>query len=201
MAIRVKSRWANKDRKHSPGEAASALAFIAWRIAGNSVLNLENEGFQTDTNVQRLRVMSEILAFLVHITDRWVADAMDEEQRRVFITAYALKLADYMQENMDDLAGADKDYRTVFIEVLNERMADYAEFSFTDNEPGYAFKRYLGEKVTDSMGPKDRKWISDQVMEIEVPEMLRSLKKGVGDLTDMEKIAWTEEEGASSNEG
>lgn len=190
MAIRVKSRWANKDRKHSAQEAASALAFIAWRIAGNMVLNLENEGFQTETNVQRLRVMSESLAFLVHITDRMLADIMTPEQRQAFITAYALKLADYMQENMDDLAGADKDYRKVFIDVLNERMGDYAEFSFGEGAPGYAFKRYLGEKVTESMGPRDRKWISDQVMEIEVPEMLKSLNKGIGDLADPEKIAW-----------
>jgi hypothetical protein len=29
-------------------------------------LNLENEGFQTDTNAQRLDVMTEFLAFLVH---------------------------------------------------------------------------------------------------------------------------------------
>lgn len=190
MAIRVKSRWANKDRKHSAAEAASALAFIAWRIAGNMVLNLENEGFQTETNVQRLRAMSEALSFLVHITDRQVADTMSPEQRQVFITAYALKLADYMQENMDDLAGADTDYRKVFIDVLNERMADYADFSFSEGEPGYGFRRYLGEKVTDAMGPKDRKWISDQVMEIEVPEMLKSLRKGLGDLADPEKIDW-----------
>jgi hypothetical protein len=190
VAIRVKSRWANKDRKHSALEAASALAFIAWRIAGNMVLNLENEGFQTETNVQRLRVMSEPLAFLAHITDRLVADTMSPEQRQTFITAYALKLADYMQENMDDLAGADKDYRKVFIDVLNERMGDYAEFSFSDGVPGYAFKRYLGDKVTESMGPRDRKWICDQVMEIEVPEMLKALNKGIGDLADPEKIDW-----------
>jgi hypothetical protein len=115
---------------------------------------------------------------------------MSAEQRQTFITAYALKLADYMQENMDDLAGADKDYRKVFIDVLNERMGDYADFNFSEGVPGYAFKRYLGEKVTESMGPRDRKWISDQVMEIEVPEMLKSLNKGIGDLADPEKIDW-----------
>jgi hypothetical protein len=32
------------------------------------------------------------------------------------------------------------------------------------------------------MGPKDRKWISDQVMEIEVPAMLKTLNKGLSDL-------------------
>ena len=30
----------------------------------------------------------------------------------------------------------------------------------------------------------------DQVMEIEVPEMLKSLRKGLGDLADPEKIDW-----------
>jgi hypothetical protein len=32
------------------------------------------------------------------------------------------------------------------------------------------------------MGPRDRKWISDQVMEIEIPEMLKTLEKGLNGL-------------------
>ena len=63
-------------------------------------------------------------------------------------------------------------------------MGDYAAFRFDNGEPGYAFKRYLGECVTNTMGDKDRKWICDQVMEIEVPEMLKTLKKGLNDLFD-----------------
>ena len=81
-----------------------------------------------------------------------------------------------------DVQGRGENYRQPFIDVLNTRMADYAAFRFEDGEPGYAFKRYLGECVTNSMGPRDRKWISDQVMEIEVPEMLKTLKKGLKDL-------------------
>jgi hypothetical protein len=96
--------------------------------------------------------------------------------------ALALKLADTYHGNRSDSEGRGTDFRPDFIELLNARMADYAEFRFEDGVPGYAFKRYLGECVTDSMGPKDRKWISDQVMEIEVPEMLKTLNKGLGDL-------------------
>jgi hypothetical protein len=187
----VKSRWAKADRRHSPAEAAGALAFIAWRIAGQTVLHLENEGFQTDTQRQRLDIMAELLAFLVHVTDRWLAEPFDHDQRQAFISQYARKLADYMHDNRVDFEGRGEDFRGPFIELLNARMADYADFSFSDGQPGYACKRYLGEQVTERMGEKDRKWVSDQVMEIEVPEMLKPLGKGFKDLTGDGQIDWT----------
>ncbi len=180
--MRIRSRWKNKGRARTLEENAGALAFIEWRIAGKALLNLENEGFQTDTQMQRLDVLQELTAFLVHVTDRLVHGDLDEEQRRKFIVALALKIADTYHDNRVDVEGRGQDFRPGFIEVLNQRMADYAEFSFDDGEPGYAFKRYLGERVTNTMGEKDRKWISDQVMEIEIPEMMKTLKKGLKDL-------------------
>ncbi len=180
--MRIRSRWKNKGRARTLEENAGALAFIEWRIAGKALLNLENEGFQTDTQMQRLDVLQELTAFLIHVTDRLVHGDLDEEQRRKFIVALALKIADTYHDNRVDVEGRGQDFRPGFIEVLNQRMADYAEFSFDDGEPGYAFKRYLGERVTNTMGEKDRKWISDQVMEIEIPEMMKTLKKGLKDL-------------------
>ena len=47
--MRVKTRWNNKSKPHSIQDIASAMGFNTWRIACNGVLNLENEGFQTDT--------------------------------------------------------------------------------------------------------------------------------------------------------
>ncbi|MGW8310109.1 MAG: hypothetical protein ACWGNB_03505 [Thiogranum sp.] len=181
-AVRIRSRWKDKQKKRSLEDVAGALAFIEWRIAGKALLNLENEGFQTDTQLQRLAVLQELCAFLIHVTDRLVHADMNDEERQRFIVALALKLADTWHDNRVDAEGRGSDFRPAFIDLLNSRMADYAEFRFEDGEPGYAFKRYLGECVTDSMGPKDRKWISDQVMEIEVPEMLKTLNKGLGDL-------------------
>lgn len=111
-----------------------------------------------------------------------VHDSMNDEERQRFIVELALKTADTYHDNRVDSEGRGKDFRQPFIEVLNTRMADYAEFLFENGEPGYGFKRYLGEQITNSMGPKDRKWISDQVMEIEVPDMMKTLKKGLKDL-------------------
>lgn len=185
--VRVKSRWNLKGRERTPEEVAGALASIIWRIAGNTVLSLENEGFETVTNSQRLDVFEELCAFLIHVTDRLVHDDMTEDERRRFIVALAVKTASIYHDNRIDADGAGPNYGHRFIEALNPRMSDYAEFSFADGEPGYAFKRYLGEAVTRTMGPKDSKWIADQVMEIEVPKMLAPLKKSLKDLFSTEQ--------------
>ncbi len=180
--VRIRSRWNDKGRARSLEELAGALAFIQWRIAGATLLNLENEGFQTDTQQQRLDVLEELCAFLIHVSDRLVHAQMSDEERQRFIVALALKTADTYHDNRVDAEGRGENFRQPFIDKLNRRMAEYAEFRFQDGEPGYAFKRYLGECVTNTMGARDRKWISDQVMEIEIPEMLKTLKKGLRDL-------------------
>ena len=179
--MRVKSKWNLKERERSLSEIGGAMAFILWRIAQQGTLNLENEGFQTDSNAQRLDVITEFLAFLVHIADRMTAANLTREQRQEFIGSLARHLADTMQENRGDAQGAGE-YRGALIERLNERAADYAGFSFVDNEPGFAFRRYFGENVRKVMGEKDNKWITDQVMDIEVPEALKPLEKAVRDL-------------------
>ena len=179
--MRVKSKWNLKERERSLSEIGGAMAFILWRIAQQGTLNLENEGFQTDSNAQRLDVITEFLAFLVHIADRMTAANLTREQRQEFIGSLARHLADTMQENRGDAQGAGE-YRGALIDRLNERAADYAGFSFVDNEPGFAFRRYFGENVRAVMGEKDNKWITDQVMDIEVPEALKPLEKAVRDL-------------------
>lgn len=179
--MRVKSQWNLRDRERSLEEVGGAAAFIVWRIAQQGTLNLENEGFQTDTNAQRLDVMVEFVCFLVHVADRLKADDLELAQRHAFITALARHLADQVQDNRTDAQGKG-DYRQAFIELLNARAADYAEFAMVDGEPGYAMKRYFGEHVRAVMGEKDNKWIVDQVMELEVPEALKPLRKALREL-------------------
>jgi hypothetical protein len=179
--VRIKTKWNQKDRERSLSETASAVAFILWRIGQQGILNLENEGFQTDSQAQRVDIMEEFLAFLLHIVDRMTADDLSMGERQIFITALAKHLADRVQENRTDIQGSGE-YRQSLIELLNRRAADYAGFSFTDGEPGYAFRRYFGENVRAVMGERDNKWITDQVMDIEVPEAMKPLRKAVNDL-------------------
>jgi hypothetical protein len=179
--VRVKTKWNLRDRERSLSETAGAMAFILWRIAQQGTLNLENEGFQTDTHAQRLDVITEFLAFLVHLVDRMTAEQFNLEQRQEFITSLAQHLADTMQENRSDAQGKGE-YRQPLITRLNERAADYAGFDCPDNEPGFAFRRYFGENVRAVMGERDNKWITDQVMDIEIPEALKPLRKAIRDL-------------------
>jgi hypothetical protein len=186
--VRVKSKWNIKGRERTLAEVGGAAAFILWRIAQQGLLNLENEGFQTDTQAQRLDVMGEFVAFLVHLVDRLKAGQLELDARTEFITSLARHLADTMQENRTDAQGKG-DYRKAFINLLNERAADYAEFPMPDSEPGYAMRRYFGDNVRAVMGEKDKQWITDQVMDVEVPEALPPLKKALRELFTVEQQA------------
>jgi len=179
--MRIRSKWNVKDKQRTVKEIAGALGFIVWRIAQQAVLNLENEGYQTETNRQRLQVMVEFLSFSVHIVDRLIFDAFSADERTAFITALAMQCAKHYEDNMTDAAGAGS-YQNEFLQVLNERMSDYAEFQFTKQEPDFPMSRLLGENVSTQMGPEHNKWISMQVMDVEVPELMGTLLRGMQNL-------------------
>ncbi|MDH5425060.1 MAG: hypothetical protein OEY29_08715 [Gammaproteobacteria bacterium] len=184
--MRLKTKWANKNKERSLSELAGALGFTLWRITAKNLLNLENEDYQTETQSQRLNVMAEFAAFLVAVCDRIVAESFSDDERQEFIVALALKLADTMQENREDCEGRGHDYKQPFIDFLNQRMAEYAEHSFKDMEPGYGFKRHLGNSLTGVMGERHEKWLSAQVIEIEVPEAMGTLKRAMKSLLGIE---------------
>lgn len=178
MRIRVKSKWNDKNRTRGPEEVGSALAFNLWRIAGANVLHLENEGFQTDTYNQRLDVIAELVAFFVHVVDRLTSDkGYTEEERSSLVTAMALNLAKTMHDNRRDVNEAVEDFKGQFIALLNARMSEYSEFKFEGSEPGFQLRRRVGEHVTEVMGEKDRKWVTDQIMDIEIPDAMKTFKQ------------------------
>ncbi|QKT04019.1 hypothetical protein HUS23_09420 [Ectothiorhodospiraceae bacterium 2226] len=179
--MRIRSRWNRKDKERSPEEQASVLGFIIWRIACNAVLNLENEGFQTDTQRQRLDVIGELVAYLLHVVDRLTFERLSVAERERFIGAVAQRLLNIWHDNLRDALGPG-DHRQAMAERLNARMSEYAELPFGDGEPGFAFNRYLGACITEVMGPRDNRWILDQVMAIEVPEALQTLRKALRDV-------------------
>ncbi len=180
--MRIKSRWSKKGKTHTIEEIAGAVAFITWRIAGNCLLSLENNDFQTDTHKQRLEIITEFLIFIVHMVDRMTIESFDENERVRFITELVQKTAKHLEDNKRDLIGPG-DYRQDFINLLNERIAEYAEFSYDDKDgPSFPLKRFFGDKVALLMGEKNRKWVADQVIEIEVRDIMAHLKKSVPNL-------------------
>lgn len=180
--MRIKSRWSKRGKTHTVEEIAGAVAFIVWRIAGNCLLSLENNDFQTDTHEQRLNIISEFLIFTVHMIDRMTIERFDENERVRFITELVTKTSKHLEDNKRDLIGAG-DYREEFVNQLNQRINDYAEFSYDDKEgPGFPMKRFFGDKMALIMGEKNKKWVADQIIEIEVRDIMSHLRKSIPNL-------------------
>lgn len=188
MALRIKSRWTEKAKlKPSDemlGENARALAFIFWRLALDKAKNLHGEDFIYDSDEQRIKVIAEYLAVLLQVADRLAFYRLDDEDRQRFVTKLALRLADHMQDNATDLFGAG-DYRTSFIDMLNRRADGYSEFGYSPQDgASYGFLHFLGTQVQRVMGDEHHanKWVIDQVMEIDGPEMIEKAEKAMSDL-------------------
>jgi hypothetical protein len=179
VRLRVKNKWNDKNKERSIEDTAGVIAFNLWKIASANVLNLENEGFQTDSQSQRVDVIAELVAFYVHVVDRLLADKnYDEDKRRQMIVSLAMGLAKTVKDNRVDFDG-EGDHSQAFVELLNARMSEYAGFAYIDNEPGFQLRRRVGEHVQAVMGEKDNKWVTDQVMDIELPDALKAFKRVV----------------------
>jgi hypothetical protein len=180
--VRIKSRWSKKGKTHTIEEIAGAVAFINWRIAGNCLLSLENNDFQTDTYAQRLEIIAEFLIFTIHMIDRMTIENFDENERVRFITELVTKTAKHLEDNKRDLIGPGE-YRAEFIELLNDRINEYSDFSYDEKDgPSFPMKRFFGDKVAEVMGEKNKKWVADQVIEIEVRDIMSHLRKSVPNL-------------------
>lgn len=179
--LRMKTRW-YKERERPLDELASALAFIIWKIGATSLLELENEGFMTYSNKDRLLVMAEFLAFLLQCSDRLAYEnKMEDADRDAFISALGKHLLRAYTDNQRELYGP-ADYDTPFLNFINRRIEDYSELNFSDGEPRVDFLRYFGEQVEAVLGGPQKHWVSQHIMELEAPNAVKQLKKAMRDL-------------------
>jgi len=180
--VRIRTKWSAKNRDRTPEEIAGVVGFIAWRICTQAVLDLENNDFQTDTQVQRLAIIWEFAAFLIHVTDRMMFDRMDEEERAIFISAMAKAMAQTMQGNMEDFLGNGA-YKPDLINTLNLRMNEFSRFSYSkESGPSFPMLRYFGECITAVVGERQKKWVTTQIIDIEAPDAIKTLKRGLANL-------------------
>ena len=181
---RLKAKWNQKNRERTPEQIASAVGFNTWLLAAEACLNHENEGFETNTQSQRLDVISEYLAFSLHLVDRMTFGELEEEERVRFINALGVHLATSIQSDRIDANGPGE-YRNQFVELLNKRMDEYSECTYDKQTgPGFNLKRILGNHVMAAMGKKDNKWIPDYVIDVEAPKVIKGIDRvmnGMGD--------------------
>lgn len=181
MAIRVRSQWHNRaDGAKSPQQVATVIASLIWRVAEEKVTHMQQEKFQINSKEQGFSMIAEYLAFLLQYTDRFVYGRVDDEYRAALIGAIAKRLAEILEDNQNTYIGPSTDsYQSRFINLLNDRLADYATFDYENGEPSYPCRRFLGSKMLELMPERDKSWTIDQVVEIEVPNAMMLLRKGL----------------------
>ncbi|MBX2881442.1 MAG: hypothetical protein KTR32_15970 [Granulosicoccus sp.] len=188
---RIKDKWHNStpddpDRhvlsEKSADDHASALAFIIWRQSLNTAINLHAEDFRYDSDQQRIAVISELVAFQVQLVDRRCHQLFDQKERTLLVTSLCQRLADQMQDNLEDIAGPGG-YRQPFIALLNNRFTEYAHFEFAEAQPGYDVLRFLARQVLDIMGEdQTNRWVMDQIIDLDAPALVKQLSKSVNRL-------------------
>ncbi|WPL16350.1 hypothetical protein Thiowin_01304 [Thiorhodovibrio winogradskyi] len=182
MALRIKSHWWNDDNARSLAEIGSALAFIAWRIAVDKAINLHCERFVYRDDAQRLQVIQEYLVFLIQVADRLAFGRFEDDDRRALITSFAKKCIEHLQDNSVDLLGPGQ-YGDAFVERLNTRSGEYADFELGTDGPSYAFLRHLGFEIQTLMGQQEEnRWVIDQIMDKDGWDAYKGFAKAFGDL-------------------
>jgi len=180
MAIRLKTKFRKKGPK-TLEDRASVIATNIWRIAQETARHMEKEGYPLGGDLQVAAVLTEIIAFLVQVSDRIVFGQLSEEERARFVNALGKHLARITSNNLAEFVGPGA-YAKDFIATLNTRFADYSELEFNGRDPSYGVLRYLGEKVSRAMETTDSKWVLEQVVDVEAPEAVKMIRKVVGEV-------------------
>lgn len=178
MALHIKTKFRTKGPK-TIEQRASVVASNIWKVAQDATRHMEVEGYKIGGDRQVTAILTEFMAFQIQVADRLVYGKLSEDERARFINELGRNLARLIDTNMKEFIGPG-DYAGPFIATLNLRLADYAEFGFSDQGPSYAFLRYLGDKVSAAMAVTDNKWVLEQVVDIEAPQAVKHLKRVVG---------------------
>jgi hypothetical protein len=178
--VKVRTIWFKKEGERSAEEIAGAVATTTWRVADKAVDNLGRENYDIITPARGFKLIAEFLAFLVHYCDRMAYATLSPERRIAILQAVSSRLGELMEENIISVAGPDanRNFKAEFIDFLNRRFEDYSEFEFPDEEKAsFPALRFLSLQIREEMGDNDKTWIMDQIMDIEMPEMMGTVRK------------------------
>ena len=181
---RVKTVWFKSDgTQRGAEEVATALATTIWRMADRCIDNLSKAEYDIITPQRGFKIIGEMTAFAVHYVDRLIYPRISEADRVKLITAMGSRLAEIMEGNILDFTGGQKDpeydYKEGYIDMLNRRMEEYAHYEFPADKASFQALRFLSLQIREGMEQSDQTWIQDQIMDIEMPEMMGTVKKQV----------------------
>lgn len=179
--MRIKNHWFKSERPKTVPEIAGAVAFTVWRVAQQVLRNMRRADFDIETGPQYFDFLTEWLIFLVQSADRIAFERLGGD-RVEFTTVLANRVGEFLADNRSDLLGdaTAVDLKGRFIDLLNLRLSDYADFDLID----YGCLRYFAGQLAHVVGPRDTVWVHDQVMEIEAPQAVELIERGISGLLD-----------------
>lgn len=185
--MRIKSHWFKSGREKTPQEIAGALAFVIWRIADNALKNTRKANFEIAIGPQYFSFLAEFLVFLIQVADRIAYRQLPAEARFALTSTLANRVAETLAENQSRLMGGSiGEHKQNFIDNLNQRADEYADFNYGSDGPEFAFTRYLAYCMREVMDEKDVEWVIDQMMSIEAPEAVDMVERTMRDLFETE---------------
>jgi len=159
------------------------MAFTIWRIADNALKNTRKANFEIAIGAQYFSFLTEFLVFLIQVADRIAHRQLSSDDRISFTSTLANRVAETLAENQSRLMGDSiAVHKQHFIDSLNQRAGEYADFNYGADGPEFAFTRYLAFCMREVMDEKDVEWVIDQMMSIEAPEAVEMVEKTMKNL-------------------
>jgi len=182
-AVRIRSRF-HAEGQRSAATLASVVAVLAWKLAIESIKRMRQADYDIEVGRPYFDFVCEFLIFMALAADRFAYMKLDGERRGEFTAALATRLAEIVEDNNEMLLGAARpgQCRQHFIDLFNRRSGEYAEFDYGPEGPDFGFKRFFAACLREGLPEKDRLWVVDQVMEIEVPDALKALDRTLSGL-------------------
>ncbi len=184
--MRMKTRWFKSGRPRGMPEIAATAAFMAWRIAQQALRNMRRAEFDIAPGETYFDFLGEWLIFQIQFADRVAFERLDAHRRVAFISAMAHRAGDILAENHDELLGnaSGGAFKSRFITALNRRLDEYAHFDYPSEAMPYPVLRHFAHCIGMVIGERDAVWVHDQVMEIEGPEAVGLLRRGLSNLLE-----------------
>ena len=185
--MRIKSQWFKEGREHTPQEISDALSFTISRIADNALKNTRKAKFEIEVGPQYLDFLAEFLLFLILVADRIAYRDLSAEDRVTFTGNLANRVAETYAENRSRLLVEDiKECKQLFIDLLNQRAGEYADFGYDEKGPEYGFYRYLAYCIGNVLSEEDANWVIDPMISYEAPEAVKMVEKTLRGLNEAE---------------
>jgi hypothetical protein len=183
LAVRIRSQF-HTEGQRSAATLASVVGALSWKLAIDAIKRMRAADYDIDIGRPYFDFVCEFMVFMAVAADRIAYMKLEPERRVEFTSALARRSAEFVEENNRMLLGRAEagECRRHFIDLFNRRSGEYAEFDYGPEGPDFGFKRLFAACLREGLPEKDRLWVVDQVMDIEVPEALKALDKTLAGL-------------------